>query len=356
MAKLSLIDIGKHFIIGLSGPTLTQAERELLRKIRPGGIILLERNFPADCSYPEWLESIEYLIREVRILSGQRDLIVAIDHEGGRVHRVPEPLTHFPFASKYASRASEVSRAMLQELRSIGVNFISSPVCDINTNDKNPVIGERAFGENVKDVTSAALEFSKICNQEKFLYCIKHFPGHGDTAKDSHNELPSLDFAEDELLKRELQPFKELINAGAPIVMTSHILFPKIDNKYPATLSNKIITGILRSKLGFDGVVITDDLDMSAITDNFSNEELVANVFNAGCDLLLIDHNPEKAVTLAKAALSNIEKGAIPEDVILKSGERISKLLNEWKPTISFQILEDSVFKKNATLALECSQ
>src|SRR5439155_8944763 len=188
-----------------------------------------------------------------------------------------------------AERTAEaVGRAIGDELRALGVDIDFAPVLDVHTNPANPVIGERAFGRDAATVARRALAFARGLDAAGVLACGKHFPGHGDTDTDSHLELPRIDHDWDRLEKVELLPFRRAAAAGLPIIMTAHVVFAALDAQRPATLSEQVITGLLRGKLGYRGVIVSDDLDMRAIAGHMGADHAAVAAVRAGCDVLLL--------------------------------------------------------------------
>lgn len=289
------LDLGLHFCIRINEPELSPELRAALLAIRPVAIQFGSEAFLHEADYDTWLTAFSRLYEEARSLIGREKLLVTLDHEGGRVIRPPAPITKFPYAFSFRENAEKVGVAMAKEVRSLGVNMVFAPVLDIHSNAKNPVIGERAFGRSADEVIKYAIPFLEALKATKILSCGKHFPGHGDTDIDSHLALPELRLSLDELRARELLPFRKAIASGVPAIMTSHIMFPKIDSDLPATLSKKIVTDILRHALQFSGVIFSDDLDMKAIMDNFSDALVARSVVEAGCDILLFNYHPDRA-------------------------------------------------------------
>lgn len=320
---MTLSKFGQHFIIGLDGVTLSDGDKERLKELKPAGIFIDGDNFESSLPYKEWLSLLRELIDDAKKITENDQLIVAIDHEGGRVHRVPEPLTKFPYAYDYLNNITEVAQTISKELNSIGINLLFGPVADIYSNPDNPVIGKRALSSDPKVVGEACYEYIKICEKNNLICAPKHFPGHGDTTQDSHVDLPRVDVSLQTLLHRELVPFQFLADK-VKIIMTSHVVFPQVD-PLPATLSKVLLTTLLRNKLNFDGVIVSDDLDMKAIKDNFSEEDIVMLALNAGVDLFLFNHEPSRALEFAKimekshvlTAMSELAKPRI-DDFILK--------------------------------------
>lgn len=322
---------GHHFLIGLQpSPELTEHDRRLLETLRPAGVILFRPNFDHEAPYEAWLTTLRRLLGEVRECIGRERVVVAIDHEGGRVLRAPPPVTAFAYAREWADEAGEVARAMAVELRSLGVNLTFAPVMDIHSNPDNPVIGPRAFATDADAVTRAGLAFIEGVEEEGVAACPKHFPGHGDTAVDSHKGLPVVEYTLDELRARELKPFAAAVEAGVGMVMTSHILFPKIDPGTPATMSHAIISGVLRGELGFDGVVVTDDIGMGAVSAMFNRREAAESMMNAGTDLISIcafGTDTGRAVAIADNIAAGFEEGRINRRALETSAARIATFL-----------------------------
>jgi len=351
---------GQHFIVGLSGVTLDDYDKAILGKIKPAGILLLKRNFDHTRKYPEWLELLKRLLSEVRNYVERDELIVSIDHEGGRVHRVPAPITKFPEAERYAERSKEVAKAMAIELRSLGINLSWSPLSDIHSNPANPIIGARAFGKTPEQVIQRSLEFLKSLQENGVLGCSKHYPGHGDTSTDSHLELPTLNLSEAQLRSRELLPFKAMVEAEVPFIMTAHILFPQIDPHFPATLSQKILNDILRKELGYNGIIISDDLDMKAVSDGFKREENVGNAINAGCDMFIVARNPDPATDRPLVITNYIYRCLMNRQItelrLKESFDRVSNLMKFKLPSNSVAQLSQDIFDEHAELAGELAK
>lgn len=229
-------------------------------------------------------------------------LLTCVDHEGGRVQRVRAPATVWPpmmqldgFDDAEAELVAEqVGRAIGVELAALGFDVDFAPVLDVHTNPANPIIGDRAFGREPAPAAGRALAFARGLESAGVLSCGKHFPGHGDTSTDSHLELPRLDHDLDRLRAVELEPFRRAAVAGMPMIMTAHVVFAALDDRVPATLSRRVITGLLREELGYQGLVVSDDLDMRAIADHGGVGEAAVAAVAAGCDALLICVHPEK--------------------------------------------------------------
>jgi beta-N-acetylhexosaminidase len=283
---------GYHLILGLSGVELSDFEKSLLERLRPAGIILFERNFDFSLSYDKWISKLSNLLESIYQIIERDDLLVCIDHEGGRVCRTPAPITRFPYAHQFKGNSYEVAKAVATELKSIGVNLSFAPVADIHSNPINPVIGVRSFATTADKVAKFSSDYYKGLVSEGILGCAKHFPGHGDTSTDSHHDLPFLKNTLEELKTRELIPFKELIASHVDTIMTAHVLFEGIDAKNPVTLSPYFLKELLRDELKFKGVLISDDLEMAAVANRFTKPKTLEQAFVAGNDMFIIARSP----------------------------------------------------------------
>ena len=324
-----LEDLGQHFVVGLAGTELSEREQQLLKELKPAGVILFSYNF-TDASFPSWGKSLEKLLNQCRDLCGRENLIVSIDHEGGRVHRTPAPVTHFKAARDWEERTAEVARAMAQELKALSCNLSYAPVLDIDSEPENTVISKRAFCTSAEGATKLALEYYRALEAEGVLACGKHFPGHGGTIADSHFELPVLKQTKEELLQCELIPFQGLIKDGLQCLMTAHVLYPELDPENPATVSKTILKDLLRDELSFDGIIISDALEMKALS-SISLEETLEKAVQASVDLLLVaqpqDQVPlELALKLAKTLENALFSGRIKESTLKSSQIRIEQL------------------------------
>jgi beta-N-acetylhexosaminidase len=349
----NISSVGIHFLIGLEpSPVLTGHDRALLSDLQPAGVILFKSNFRHDLPYEDWLQNHARLIADIRAATGREQMLIAIDHEGGRVCRTPAPITRFSYAAQWAGQAAEVGCAMGCELASLGINLSFAPVLDIHTNAKNPVIGARAFGETPEAVIAAALPFMEAMQSEKVLACGKHFPGHGDTSIDSHVGLPSQTLGLDELRARELRPFGAAIGTKIPMIMTSHILYPSIDPSLPVTLSRKFLTGILRDELGFLGVAISDDIGMGAMKGFFDDPYSVARLIESGCDMVMVcAHFTDtgRARDFARAITNAIDDGRLDPAALERSRARVKNLMSRVAKNV-VMFLPESIFRAHAKM------
>ncbi|MBS0420694.1 MAG: glycoside hydrolase family 3 protein [Proteobacteria bacterium] len=355
MNSSNISSAGDHFLIGLR-PTvqLHERDRALLADLRPAGVVLFKSNFQHDQPYEVWLKAHRKLIDDVRDAIRRERIFIGIDHEGGRVCRTPAPITRFSFAARWAGQAAAVGRAMGVELASLGVNLNFAPVLDIHSNPANPVIGARAFGTTGEQVTAAALAFMKALQAEKVLACGKHFPGHGDTATDSHRELPILDRDLEGLRARELRPFRAAVEAGIPMMMTSHLLLPKLDPGEPVTLSRKFGQEILRGELGFKGVVVSDDIGMHAVSRMFDDPGAAVRLLLAGTDLMMVCSyftDTDRCRGFAQSMLAAQQQGILSPEAAAQSRERVRALL-ERAPQNPVSVLGEDVFATNRSAGM----
>jgi len=319
--------VGQMFIIGFEGKSVTDDLKKMISDYYVGGVVLFERNIESP-------EQIAALTNDIQALNPKTPLFIAVDQEGGRVKRLHEPFTDFgkpELLTKLdsAKLCFDVGFAMAQELRAVGINYNFAPVVDVNTNPQNPIIGDRAFSSDPEIVSRIASGFIRGLQRGGVVACAKHFPGHGDTMLDSHLELPKVEHSIERLKTVEWIPFERVIKGGVETVMTAHILNPNLDPKYPATLS-KITMEFLRTQLRFSRVIITDDLEMKAISDHYTIEEASNKAIDAGADFILICKTLEKQITAIESLLRRVLDLKIPLKRIEDSSERITKVRNRY--------------------------
>jgi len=243
---------------------------------------------------------------------------VSVDQEGGRVARLKAPFTEWPPMATLGRSGDErlaerFARALAAELKAVGVTLDYAPVLDIHTNPKNPVIGDRALAERAEEVARLGSAIVRALQGEGIAACGKHFPGHGDTSADSHHELPLVEHPPDRLRAVEFVPFKAAIDAGVATMMTAHVFVPSLDDARPATLSPRVVRDILRDELGYDGVILSDDLEMKAIAKEYAVPSAAVLAVQAGCDGVLIcsgDHDTQAAAL--EALIHAVEEERIP--------------------------------------------
>jgi beta-N-acetylhexosaminidase len=316
---------GQRLFIGLFGHAVTDELRALVQEIRPAGFVLFARNVVEPGQVAE-------LNRELgSLVDPHAPAIIAVDQEGGRVARIREPATVFP-AMRVVGRANdlslseEVAAALARELRAMGFHLDFAPVADVDSNPANPIIGDRSFGPSPERVSEHVAAFVRGMQREHVIACAKHFPGHGDTLVDSHKALPVVDRPIDELRRVELPPFRAAVQAGVGTVMTSHVMFPAWDAEWPATLSPRILSPLLRDELGFRGLIFSDDMDMKAVADRWPPDVLVRQGTEACVDVFLACNEPERQVSLFEALVRLQEQSKAHEGVFVGSVARVVAL------------------------------
>jgi beta-N-acetylhexosaminidase len=305
--------IGQLIVGSLPGPVITPELRTLARDFQLGGVILFARNVESP-------EQVAELSRELQTLAatGTPPLWVSVDQEGGRVARLRSPFTEWPPMATLGRSGDEdlalrFARALAAELRAVGITLDYAPVLDVHTNSANPVIGDRALSEDTGVVARLGGILIETLQAGGVAACGKHFPGHGDTSVDSHAALPIVEHAPDRLQQVEFVPFREAVRRRAAFIMTAHVLVPSIDEEYPATLSSAIVDDLLKGELGFEGAILSDDLEMRAVTDRYAVPDAAVLAVAAGCDGVLVPHGDvDLQVATAEALIHGIEDKRIP--------------------------------------------
>ncbi|MEU7832297.1 MULTISPECIES: beta-N-acetylhexosaminidase [unclassified Nonomuraea] len=299
-----------------------QTPAKVVAKYHLGGVILFPANIQGVGQVVDLTNGLQQASKDVPLLIGT-------DQENGLVSRMGALMTDFPGASvigstKDTANARAVARATGEELRAVGVNLDFAPVADVNIDPRNPVIGKRAFGDQPGEVAKMVAASVKGFNDAKVAATAKHFPGHGDTNIDSHTGLPVIKHTKEQWERIDAPPFKAAIAAGVDAVMSAHIVFPKLDpSRDPATLSKPILTGLLRNKLGFQGVISTDALNMDGVRKKYSDAEIPVRAIQAGADLLLMPNNLPVAYN---AVLAAVKSGKISQERLDQSVTRLLKL------------------------------
>lgn len=316
--------IGQMFMVGLRGEEITEDEKRLLKDYPFGGFILFSHNLKE----PKLILS---LCRAIWVINKHLPPFIAIDHEGGRVHRLPPPFTHFPPAALLGKThnpdlAHRFGLAAARELAAVGINLNFAPVLDIHSNPENPVIGDRSLSSDPRKVAALGCAIIEGLRDGGVIPCGKHFPGHGDTAKDSHLELPVVEKDLTALRVVELPPFVRACRNQIESLMTAHVLYPSLDRDYPATLSQSIIGKLLREELGYQGVVFADDLEMEAISKNYPLADSVSRAVRAGVDVLLFCHRMELAAAAFDHLGAAIEASERLRERVESSYQRIKRL------------------------------
>ena len=316
--------IGQLFMVGFDGMTVSPDLAAFIREYQPGGVILFSRNL-------ESTDQIVELTNELQRCSPHSPLLISIDQEGGRVSRLPQNFTIFP-PCEVLGRCNSVELAygaaavVARELRAVGINMNMSPVLDVNSNPANPVIGDRSFGTTPEPVCAMGLATVRGLQDNRVVACGKHFPGHGDTTADSHKELPVVTAPRERLEQVELPPFRHAAANGVATMMTAHVLYRALDDQRPATLSPAIIGTLIREELRYDGVVLTDDLEMRAIIDHCGIEEATVRSILAGCDMPLICKDRNREVAAITALDKAVADGTLSVERLEQSLTRVARL------------------------------
>ncbi len=279
-------EIGQLLIGSLPGTIITPELRSLAKEFQLGGVILFARNIEAP-------EQVAELAHDVQSLATDSPLWVSVDQEGGRVARLKAPFTEWPpmavlGRSGDPTLATRFAAALASELKAVGITLDYAPVLDIHTNPKNPIIGDRALAETAEAVAQLGAAIVAGLQENGVAACGKHFPGHGDTSVDSHLDLPLVEHPPDRIRRVECVPFRAAIAADVAFIMTAHLLVPSLDEENPATLSRRIVTSVLREELGYQGVIVSDDLEMKAIAKTWTVPDAAVLAMAAGCDALLV--------------------------------------------------------------------
>jgi beta-N-acetylhexosaminidase len=255
--------------------------------------------------------------------------LIALDQEGGAVVRslwVPPPPSAMALgAADDAALARDVGAAVARAVKSMGFNWNFAPVLDLNNNPRNPVIAERSFGADPERAAALAMAWMDGSESEGVACCVKHFPGHGDTHVDSHRDLPTVDKDLAELERFEFAPFRAAA-PHAPAVMTAHIVYPALDPDHPATMSRAILTGLLRGQMGYEGVIITDGMDMHAIAHRYGAGEAAVNALAAGADMVMAIGSRESQEATLEAIAAAIADGTLPMQSVRERLARLDKL------------------------------
>lgn len=312
--------LGSLILTGLPGQDLGEASKKFLKNARIGGVIFFGPNYESPGQIAEMINEAQ----SARLSTGNAiPLWTSVDQEGGRVQRFKTPFTKIPEALMVGIAGSpklafELSEMMATELKAVGINLNFFPVADVNSNPKNPVIGPRAYGATEEEVSKMVTAAVRGHLTAGVVPCVKHFPGHGDTHVDSHWALPSVDTDLETLREREVAPFLKAFKARCPMVMTAHLINPKLDPDHPATFSEKTLKGLLRTELRFRGIIISDDLLMKAVVDHYGESDIPVLAVNAGCDLLCY-RNQETSEKAYEALVRGLESGKLSAERVLEA-------------------------------------
>ncbi|WP_053219988.1 beta-N-acetylhexosaminidase [Virgibacillus senegalensis] len=323
--------IGQMVMAGVAGLKMEEQEKRLIEDYHIGGFIFYAKNL-------ETPDQISGLLNKLKAENRQNKLplLLSVDQEGGRISRLPGNISKLPtnaLIGKWNEPdfSFQVGQLLGTGLTTFGFNMNFAPVLDVNSNPDNPVIGDRSFGSNPEIVSELGIQTMKGIQSKQVIPVIKHFPGHGDTSVDSHYQLPVVDKSLSQLEKIELIPFRKAMEQGAEAIMIAHILLPNLDETHPASLSKEIISNLLRKRLNFEGVVMTDDMTMAAITDNYDIGRAAVDSVLAGSDIILVAHDYQKITHVIKEISKAVEKGVLSEGRINESVERIIRMKQQYQ-------------------------
>jgi beta-N-acetylhexosaminidase len=311
--------------VGFAGAAIDDDLREMLGA-GVAGVVLFARNASTRAGCRELSAAIK---REAARL-GNPGVFAAIDHEGGRVVRLSDGMTRVPpmreIGAKGEAEAARIGALFAQELRSAGIDLDFAPVVDVDSNPANPIIGDRSFGAEAATVCACGGAFIRAMQGGGVAACAKHFPGHGDTELDSHLHLPRLAHTVERLREVELPPFASAVAAGVASIMTAHVVFDALDGGTPATMSRKLIDGILRKELRYEGVVFSDDLEMAAIADWMGIGEAAVRSVAAGVDCLLVCHRADRQREAIEALTKGLCDRTLPHERVEQAAVRLDLL------------------------------
>ncbi|MUT65843.1 glycoside hydrolase family 3 protein [Paenibacillus sp. NEAU-GSW1] len=323
--------VGQLFVFGFHGYEPSEEIKELIETYGIGGTIYFSRNVREARQVHRLSDSLKQIAKA----AGKPNLLVAIDQEGGMVARLVDGVTLMPGnmalgAAGSKEGAYETARICGEELRYLGITMNYAPCLDVNNNPDNPVINVRSYSDRSEVVgelgTAAMLGYQAA----RVAATVKHFPGHGDTAVDSHHDLPVIPHGRERLDAIELKPFRAAIAAGTAAIMTAHVVLPALEpSGKPSTLSHHVLTGLLREELGYDGIIVTDCLEMDAIDRFYGPEKGAVEALLAGADMVLVSHTFEKQKAALEAVVAAVESGLLPLSRIEESLSRVLRLKSQ---------------------------
>lgn len=321
--------IGQLFMVGFDALEANDHIKALIRQKKIGGVILFRRNVHTPAQVSRLCHELQQINAEVSDIP----LLISIDQEGGMVMRIEQGVTPIPAAMAFQAAGSipdceRLNQVSGDEMRQLGINMMLAPVLDVNNNRSNPVIGVRAYGEDADTVIAYGMAAMRGQQSTGVAVTAKHFPGHGDTATDTHYAMAKVAHDKARLHAVELAPFRAAIAGGVDAIMTAHVVFPafETDTSVPATLSKGVLTDLLRGEMQYDGVVISDCLEMAAIADGIGITQGAIATLQAGADIVLISHREAQQHAAIEAVVAAVEYGAIPMARIDEAVARVATL------------------------------
>jgi beta-N-acetylhexosaminidase len=315
-------DVLRHLLLGFPGLEISPDLSEMLRDGLPG-VAIYPRNFRS----PQQLRTLTDAIRH----AADASIIIGIDQEGGTKFSLPEPFTQWPSPEELgrigdAALVEEISRVIAVELRAAGVNTDFAPMLDLAVNPESPVTKGRSFGRDPHVGARMGAAFLRGLAAEGVFGCAKHFPGHGDAMLDPHQDLPIFHGTHERLRQEEFVPFAAAIAADVPMIMTAHILLPRIDSEVPASLSSRVLQGMLREDLRFNGAILADDLGMGALSRRYGGGDSAIMTLRAGTDIAMLCHDSSVVPATVQALASAVDQGRFDSAEWSSSGQRVSAL------------------------------
>ena len=325
--------LGELLMVGFMGQEMDTDLVDHIVGLQPAGLIFFRRNI----RNPEQLARLTWDIQTLALEELGRPLFLAVDQEGGSVARMGPPFTQIPHAAALGSSGSELVshyyRLTAREMNLVGLNLNLAPVVDVNSGE---IMKLRSFGRDPSVVSHCGVAAIEAIQSEGVIATAKHFPGLGRTPKDPHHDLPRISAGRDELEDYDLPPFKAAVQANVALVMTSHTIYPALDPEHPGTFSRAIIKSLLRERFGFSGVVITDDLEMGAVGEKYSQAAASLAALKAGADLLLVCNDLRKMSQTAEALRHGVNRGLLDPDDLTLSLARVEKLRRKYLEPVSF--------------------
>ena len=337
--------VGQLTLIGISGHSLTADEKKFIIENNISGVVLFARNVAEPKQIYDLCNEIQNLRQQT---ADHAPLFIGIDMEGGRVHRLKPPFTQWPALKTIGdldapTAAFQFAMQMGQELMAVGINLDFAPCVDIFNNPKNTVIGDRSVSTDYLMVEKMASALVRGYLKSGIFSCAKHFPGHGYTVIDSHEELPVEPFDLKRLHEVELIPFKKAFRSKVDMVMTGHISFPNIDPQWPVTLSEIFLKKMIKQEMKYAGLIISDDLDMKAMAKHFDKAEIPVRSFEAGCDLLLYCNEPASPPIAIEAVVKAIESRRLSQSDLEVSHRKVLTAKKDKPGMVNFLTFEESM-------------
>jgi beta-N-acetylhexosaminidase len=356
--------VAQMFMVTFYGRPMNEPARALISTWQPGAIAL----FPSNLGNPEQVAALTDDLQETLLAAGGIPAFIGVDQEGGVIAHLEDGFTTFPVpmlltATHNPDLAYKVGAGMAAEMRAVGINMNFAPVADLNTNPNNPIIGRRSFGTDAQQVRPIVAAFVRGMQAAGVMATAKHFPGHGDTDADSHVTLPIVPHGIERLMLTELSPFLATMDAGVGTIMVAHIWYPALEPQpnLPASLSYNIVTQLLREQMGYDGLTMTDAMDMDAIDTVYSPEEAALLAIQAGHDFIVLGAHvaPDVHARTMQAIVDAVRNGQLSEDRINVSVQRILAAKErfgvlDWQPANPNELT--ALREKNTALIAEVFQ